>query len=601
MQVRRGCFVTQDDDVLQSAIGSQLRALTHGLGVQRENLVEAFRTKLRELAAYWKLDLDKSLEDVRRDVAGKLRSHIDQLEPRSANRENSAPERHEQYRFVVYVGFNIVADEPVRFELKDRVLMRRHEWMEDKAQPSYRMDARTSQRELKHAIAQIEKQILGLSDEPAQDYVRRLGLYGKIDQAIESGAHVIGIVGDGGVGKSTLAKHYSQERSSGRPYLFADFRSRAYLAATVHESFMRIGRPADNIAPDTASLRLRELFADEMHCPKYVVLDNVEDLETIGLLGKFPSETFILITTRDELVLPNGAASVAVGELSAGEAELAIQVKLPDAAEIEREALSLLRGRILAIDIACSFLRNISPDDRREFTQFLKAKPVEATGFAAANIGKEALEEIYKKIIDRLEANPYTVHAVRLLELEVTRSILKYTNFSTREAFIHNFTSSGKNDCVGRQEYRAAKRYIARYHIGQLERDAPYPYYAYRTSLYYHPLTLEILTALFRDRLVSCAKILMDIIGMEVWRDRVVQRINERRERGEIRVTHKDSEMAYHLARTAIDIAKAAKDLIVVVAGQFLEESRELLSQGQQCIDLALSLDPRATYNVIWW
>lgn len=350
---------------------------------------------------------------------------------------------------------------------------------------------------------------------PEFDYVRRDALYAEIDVAIAAGHKIIGLVGDGGVGKSTLAKHYAQEGSPGSLYVFADFRNPDDLVASIYQSFVNLGISTDGLSKDTAWLKLRDLFADPERCPRFIVIDGVEDNDQVQYIEPFPKKSSVLITTRDNLALPTGTKQILVGELTEEELYRAVRVKLPDVSAEELESLKQLHGRVLAIDIACTFMRNTSQERRNEFATFLQQRAVTAVGHASTRLrNTSSLESLYKHIIHRLESDRYTAPALSLLELEVACDFLWHLYDPAEQVFARII--SGENEKHARQVYQSARDMLIRYHVVHVVHNEDFELdkiifpQARPQLLRMHPLTAEILLQVFSDFLGERCALLME-------------------------------------------------------------------------------------------
>ena len=433
------------------------------------------------------------------------------------------------------------------------------------------------------------KAVIARSYREALDYIRRDAIYDEIDTAVRAGRRVIGLVGDGGVGKSTLARRYAAEKLAGTSaMIFADFRSLERLTASLRQSFRDIGWGAEGVNAQSALARLDEAIASRGQFVQAIILDNLSEPEQINLLVSLSHYRGItLITTRDAAILPTEATAVAVGDLADREAEAAIRLKLPDCTSDEFSALSRLRGRILAIDIACAFMRNRSTIARHTFTEHLRLSTVNAVSNAAAIQGRPTLERLYRDILRSLESDEYTAAAVRVLEIQVASTIVLCTcgrvdDPSVVFTSLHNgFDITRSRLGVAQISEAAFYRYLAaieilqRFHIIQPGR---YPvargergtffYTAAGDSLDVHPLSLEIFQSIFRERIPDlCYAMMAQCLE---WHRRYLREIDSYEHHKRLAVAHTMLNESEYLAKTAksgaIVTGSAAFDEIMQLA-----------------------------------
>lgn len=128
-----------------------LEELTRAEGILRPDLLELLQGKLDELRAVWSIKPDNDIDAARKIIIARLKSHIQQLEPRRANQNLSIEQRGRQYRLVVFVNFNIL-DRP---ELREKKLMDRRNWLASGSAGQLSIKVSTGIEDLNHAIAQI--------------------------------------------------------------------------------------------------------------------------------------------------------------------------------------------------------------------------------------------------------------------------------------------------------------------------------------------------------------------------------------------------------------------------------------------------------------
>lgn len=323
-------------------------------------------------------------------------------------------------------------------------------------------------------------------------YIRRSGLYAELGILMAERHRIVGLVGEGGVGKSTLAKNYIRETiPEGSAYIFIDLQSKRHLSFSLHREFTRLGISTAELSESSAELLLGDLLASPDQCPAYVLLDNADDRELLGLLTPSPTASVIFITTRDERVLPKSAARVFVGDLTTREAFEAITARLPNISKSELKVLEMLDGRALAIDIICTFLLRCTPSRRSSFLKLLKRKASDALGKATAILAMPSLEAACIEIILHLESDKHRAPAVRLLEFHLACFIA--TDFDCMYDAYSTHVSQGvvvDGEISAQEEYDFALETLMQYHVVREHGDRPIRY------LWLHPLTAEIMLSI---------------------------------------------------------------------------------------------------------
>jgi hypothetical protein len=147
----------------RSDLWRSLQMLSREEGVWRPNLAKLLEGELSPLQQHWRIDLQRDNERVRKAVSSSLHALIVQLAPRDARQPLDLKQREKQYQHAVLVSFNII-DYP---ELRNTKLQDRRLWLADKDQELLRIAVTTSQRDLNHAIDQIE-QILTTGYQPIE-------------------------------------------------------------------------------------------------------------------------------------------------------------------------------------------------------------------------------------------------------------------------------------------------------------------------------------------------------------------------------------------------------------------------------------------------
>jgi len=137
----------------RSKLWQSLQMLSHEQGIWRPNLTELLKGELGELQRIWGINLENDANDVRRAVEACLHALIAQLSPRPAKQKLTVEQRKKQYGYAVSISFKLYNLPELRYSnLQDRRL-----WLEKKERGLLRITVSTSQRDLNHAIDQMEK------------------------------------------------------------------------------------------------------------------------------------------------------------------------------------------------------------------------------------------------------------------------------------------------------------------------------------------------------------------------------------------------------------------------------------------------------------
>ncbi|MBI5081207.1 MAG: hypothetical protein HZB17_07905, partial [Chloroflexi bacterium] len=144
---------------------------------------------------------------------------------------------------------------------------------------------------------------------PEADFVgRQKELDDLLRQANEKGAHISGLRGQGGVGKTALAVVFAHAIRDQYPeaQLFIDLRGAGDQPITPREAlekFLRAFYPPDIKFPDD-EVTLHNAYLSILHDKRAIVLlDNAKDSAQIKLLVP-PSSCFLLVTSRFHFALP---------------------------------------------------------------------------------------------------------------------------------------------------------------------------------------------------------------------------------------------------------------------------------------------------------
>lgn len=149
-------MVTVEKRKKRSELREALQRLTYGLGVQRQDLLDALEGDLSPLKECWEVSLKGGIDVVRATITENLRRHVSNLDvPRSTAENLTAEQKAERFRNSVQVSFNATRKYWPNLDLKGR-----HAWLEDEAPTNLKLSVSTSRRYLENALDQIEQQIL---------------------------------------------------------------------------------------------------------------------------------------------------------------------------------------------------------------------------------------------------------------------------------------------------------------------------------------------------------------------------------------------------------------------------------------------------------
>lgn len=345
-----------------------------------------------------------------------------------------------------------------------------------------------------------------------ESYLRRGGLHDAIEEAEHDSQRLIVLAGDQGTGRATLALNYVREHANGRPYMLADFRDSKRLVASIYDSLLKFDHATVGLSVENSWLKLRELVS-RCEDATYCILTNVSISDDLEFIAYAPPNVTVLVTTADSRVLREAARCIDVGDLSEREAEAAIKLKLPDVTTFELQALKVLNGRLLAIDLVCAFMRRANPVRRRSFVDALSLYTAKQVERAASSLGRAKPEAVYQVLLDQFELEGQPRSTIRLLELEAANVVTPFAE-TMEEFFVGELLSAGLEEVDAREEYRFARDLLTDLHLLRpthrysLDRSR---HLHVKEATELHPLTAETLQGLFGARWVNRCKQLMQV------------------------------------------------------------------------------------------
>ena len=165
---------------------------------------------------------------------------------------------------------------------------------------------RTKARYDRAIVAHVGKMIEKLRDRGPKErgdelvvsagYVRRPELEAELDVAVRKPRLVV-LVGEGGVGKSTLAREYVTSKADPDTCIILDARSETTLMIGIRDSLGEEGK----VLSDTALLfHLRTVLERRDKAPSFIVFDNVKNWESIDSIIPDRPVSNIIVTVRRE-------------------------------------------------------------------------------------------------------------------------------------------------------------------------------------------------------------------------------------------------------------------------------------------------------------
>jgi hypothetical protein len=253
--------------------------------------------------------------------------------------------------------------------------------------------------------AEIEALVPGaFRDTPAAvnpHYVPRQSLQREFDQLVTSGAKLIALVGQPGMGKSWLAqKLVGIDPSTGiaRPRIRIEAGS---IVSQDVDSVLSLHGITD--IPTDSRKGLARLLCDERG-PDMVVLDDLESTAQLHDLLPPVTRSTVIATCRRQERVPGHCQLVQVGAMEPAEAVLMAQQRIPALSNADAELLAVttLHRYPLLINHACTLLASRGVT----VAQFCDDITQDATGFAQlVDVGPEGkLYAVLAGLLDQVEA-----------------------------------------------------------------------------------------------------------------------------------------------------------------------------------------------------
>ena len=240
-----------------------------------------------------------------------------------------------------------------------------------------------------------------LASDATARYIERPEYIEKFKAARDDGSKVFLLYGDGGSGKTTLAKHYAALIADGRSIAFFRAHDNTLLSADLsdylshHEERGAVG--------DTGSLaRAFALRLERGNVSAPVIIDDAQSWKTVELL--LPADlacltTHVIITSR-AAILPTGAGSpLWIDMMSDKQATAMIRNRLSGISPGDVAILTAaLDCRPLAIEHGCALIAlGLTPSMLRDMLEFDPVTVIDSIR------GDHKLTTIYRQIIKTLE------------------------------------------------------------------------------------------------------------------------------------------------------------------------------------------------------
>jgi hypothetical protein len=430
-----------ESSVTHSALWLALQSLTHGAGVQRDDLLEALTGELGELRRYWGTNLVQTddaghlsaVEVARRVVRTNLDLHIRKLHP---------PKRVDsrKYTYSILVCFNMQTD-LAHVPLKDRDLSARRNWLADRAPAQLRVSVSTSQRYLDQAINQIEQQILAAGYEPAHTprgdlqptattlgeaadaiigapapeartpFIPRPYLAEQLDEAWSMTQRVC-VIGEAGTGKSRFVREHT---AADNP-VWIDAREDVTMLPGLTNTLTRYGVEVAHYDTPRIKHAFGELLTRD-DGPDLVVMDGVPEPAQLDLFIPEPIRSRLLVTSSQRP--GNKATVIAVTDMQLEEATAMAAALLPGFSDDDYRSLAATFGcRPILIEHSCRYLlQETGTPDIPAYCDAVREDIAAAIGAAARKAGRTEpiLTVIYQKYVQRLEQE--SPRSIELLEL----------------------------------------------------------------------------------------------------------------------------------------------------------------------------------------
>jgi hypothetical protein len=334
-------------------------------------------------------------------------------------------------------------------------------------------------------------------------YVWRNDYYGEFKKLVESGARLIALVGQAGVGKTYLAKMLTTGREQVERYVPIIEVNRGQPSNDhIQAAAYRLQRPVRFGSREY----LAELLYSDNSLP-FVVLDNLESADELHRLVPTPPQSVVVATCRTKgLNPPDYCQFIDVGTMTEEESRELVVRELPGVSELDAAYLadSLYRYPLL-IQHVCGLLRNQN-SSIRDFCQDLHADESEFVGRIRLNEGR-TLAAVLGRVVQEVQANDPLAY-----DLLACISFIGewYGDREMHQIFLADYLAASLARPVSAGRYAEAVDILNRYSLIQFIGDS-----IGRIRIVVHPFAQEILRNFFSNQAAHIAQCAVQVIDRQ--------------------------------------------------------------------------------------